>query len=62
MPRLCGRRWLTAKEYAEATGLSPWTVHWQLRTGQLRGRDLNAGTEKHPRWQVRASELRKQGR
>lgn len=60
---LCGRRWITAREYAEATGLSTWVVHWELRTGRLRGRDLNAGTgKKMPRWQVLASELRKLGR
>jgi len=53
-----GRRWLTPLEYADATGQSRWVVHWQLRTGRLRGRDLNAGTGKRPRWQVRASEVR----
>lgn len=61
-PSLRGRRWITAREYAEATGQSTWVVHWQLRTGRLRGRDLNAGKGKKPRWQVAASELRKQGR
>jgi len=61
-PSLRGRRWITAREYAEATGQSPWTVHRQLRTGRLRGRDLNAGTGKRPRWQVAAGELRKLGR
>jgi len=62
MGLLRGRRWITVREYAKATGKSTWTVHGQLRTGELRGRDLNVGTGKRPRWQVAASELRKQGR
>lgn len=57
------RRWVTVNEYAEATGRSPWVVRWQLRTGRLRGRDLNAGTgKKRPRWQVLASEEGKRDR
>lgn len=59
--RLRGRRWITPREYAEASGKSLWTVRWEMREGRLRGRDLNAGTRKRPRWQVLASELRKQG-
>lgn len=55
--RAAHRRWYAVHEYAEATGLSPWVVRWQLRTGRLRGRDLNAGTGKRPRWQVRAADL-----
>ena len=63
MGLLLGRRWITPREYAAATGLSPWTVRWQLRTGRLRGRNLNEGAGKgRPRWQVLASELRKPGR
>ncbi len=61
-PRLCGRKWITAREYADASGESMWVVHFELRTGRLRGRDLNAGTGKRPRWQVLASETRKHGR
>lgn len=54
-----GRRFCSAAEYAEATGQSTWVVHWELRTGRLRGRDLNEGTPKRPRWRVFASELRR---
>jgi len=60
--RLSGRKWITAREYAEASGKSMWVVHFELRTGRLRGRNLNAGAGKRPRWQVAASELRKMGR
>jgi len=58
-PRLCGRKWITAREYADASGKSMWVVHFELRTGRLRGRNLNEGAPKRPRWQVLASETRK---
>jgi len=57
--RLSGRKWITAREYADASGKSMWVVHFELRTGRLRGRNLNEGTAKRPRWQVAASDLPK---
>ena len=57
-PRLRSRRrnWTTPEVAAETLGKSLWTVRQMLRDGQLRGRKLKSG-----RWQVLASELRKDG-
>jgi hypothetical protein len=53
---LRGRRYLSVAEFADASGKSMWVVRFELRTGRLRGRNLNAGTPKRPRWQVLASQ------
>jgi hypothetical protein len=55
MSLLRGRKWISAREYADAVGKSMWVVHFELRTGRLRGRNLNQGEPKRPRWQVAAS-------
>ncbi len=56
MARLRGRRLLTVAEFARETGVPAQTVRDWLRSGRLRGRDLNAGTGKRARWRVFASE------
>ena len=57
MARLRGRRLLSVAEFARETGVPAQTVRDWLRSGRLRGRDLNAGTGKRARWRVLASEV-----
>ena len=62
MARLRGRRLLTVAEFARETGVPAQTVRDWLRSGRLRGRDLNAGTGKRARWRVFASEAERHRR
>lgn len=60
--RLRSRRlWLTVPEFCAATGWTAWRTWRALREGRLRGRDLNTGTGRRPRWQVLASEVQRAG-
>lgn len=61
-PTQAHRATRAVKADARETGVPAQTVRDWLRSGRLRGRDLNAGTGKRARWRVFASEAERDRR
>ena len=53
------RRYLTVPEAAELTGLKADTIRVRIRRGEVKARDLAAGTGRRPRWRIPTREVRR---